>query len=120
MFGDVALAIGPNFKTYFDVVIATLNQASATTVDKVSTCIMIKKRNLVPRFYLLLSLSLRRDGLERTLGTRLVLGNANWYSVNRHYCLTKTCNTRSKRRDQYLRPNVELFMRRSKMSELSS
>ena len=36
MFGDIALAIGPNFKTYFDVVIATLNQASATTVDKVS------------------------------------------------------------------------------------
>lgn len=34
VFGDVALAIGPSFSPYFDVVIATLNQASVTIVDK--------------------------------------------------------------------------------------
>lgn len=34
VFGDVALAIGPSFAPYFDVVIATLNQASVTIVDK--------------------------------------------------------------------------------------
>lgn len=34
VFGDVALAIGPSFSPYFDVVIATLNQASITIVDK--------------------------------------------------------------------------------------
>ena len=35
MFGDIALAIGPNFRKYFDVVILTLKQASQAQVDKV-------------------------------------------------------------------------------------
>ena len=39
VFGDIALAIGPNFKAYYDVVIATLDQASITTVDRVSKSI---------------------------------------------------------------------------------
>ncbi|XP_020607239.1 importin subunit beta-1-like [Orbicella faveolata] len=34
VFGDIALAIGSNFTNYFEVVTATLNQASVTTVDK--------------------------------------------------------------------------------------
>lgn len=39
VFGDIALAKGAEFKNYFQAVIATINQASVTTVDKVSeTC----------------------------------------------------------------------------------
>lgn len=34
VFGDVALAVGPEFKKYLDVVIATLQQASQAQVDK--------------------------------------------------------------------------------------
>lgn len=35
MFGDVALAIGGEFKKYLDVVLNTLQQASQAQVDKV-------------------------------------------------------------------------------------
>merc|ERR1712168_1025276 len=34
VFGDLALAIGPEFKNYLDVVLQTLNQASNAQVDK--------------------------------------------------------------------------------------
>ncbi|XP_076458864.1 importin subunit beta-1-like [Babylonia areolata] len=34
VFGDIALAIGPNFKPYLDVVLTTLQQASQAQVDK--------------------------------------------------------------------------------------
>ena len=34
VFGDLALAIGPDFKKYLDVVLNTLQQATQVTVDK--------------------------------------------------------------------------------------
>ena len=36
LFGDIALAIGPEFKKYLDIVLNTLQQASQAQVDKVS------------------------------------------------------------------------------------
>ena len=35
VFGDVALAIGPEFRKYLDIVLNTLMQASQTQVDRV-------------------------------------------------------------------------------------
>ena len=72
VFGDIALAIGSKFTTYFEVVIATLNQASVTTVDKVSKFglalptgprTVIQFMDCVPQSYygLLLTLSQRKS-----------------------------------------------------------
>jgi len=36
VFGDIALALGPEFKKYMDVVLNTLQQASQARVDRVS------------------------------------------------------------------------------------
>jgi len=36
VFGDIALALGPEFKKYLDVVLNTLQQASQARVDRVS------------------------------------------------------------------------------------
>jgi len=36
VFGDIALALGPEFKKYLDIVMNTLQQASQAQVDRVS------------------------------------------------------------------------------------
>ena len=36
VFGDIALAIGPEFKQYLEVVLSTLTQASKARIDSVS------------------------------------------------------------------------------------
>lgn len=43
VFGDVALAIGPYFKNYLEVVVNTLQQASQAQVDKVSSSSSIRR-----------------------------------------------------------------------------
>ena len=37
VFGDVALAVGPGFRKYLDIVLQTLMQASQAQVDRVGT-----------------------------------------------------------------------------------
>jgi importin subunit beta-1 len=36
IFGDIALAVGPYFKNYLEVVLTTLQQATQAQVDKVT------------------------------------------------------------------------------------
>ena len=38
IFGDIALAVGPHFKNYLDVVLTTVQQATQAQVDKVQQC----------------------------------------------------------------------------------
>lgn len=47
MFGDVALAVGPEFKKYLEVVLGTLQQASLAQVDKVSTSLLQTLKQLI-------------------------------------------------------------------------
>jgi len=47
VFGDIALALGPEFKKYLDVVLNTLQQASQAQVDRVSTDRFCENNNML-------------------------------------------------------------------------
>ena len=52
VFGDVALAMGPEFKVYLDIVVKTLQQASSLTVDKVIRFVLLSNSKCLTRFTL--------------------------------------------------------------------
>jgi len=48
VFGDIALALGPEFKKYMEVVLNTLQQASQARVDRVSHTYMVWNKTPPP------------------------------------------------------------------------